>query len=105
MCFYLITYRQYNCGHQLPFRRHYLDCNRTVCKISVRHKREVHDCANECDQVMLADQHLVMERCLTDCDPCRGITTPTVVEGLNGSHSTDESSDSGDSEGESEGDD
>ncbi|KAH9931936.1 uncharacterized protein B0H18DRAFT_833396, partial [Fomitopsis serialis] len=73
MCYYLFTYCEFRCGHQVPTRRHYLDCNRTMCKISVRHKTFEHDCLGGCDQEMLVDQHLVMERRHGDCDACRGV--------------------------------
>ncbi|KZT72014.1 hypothetical protein DAEQUDRAFT_82832 [Daedalea quercina L-15889] len=93
MCYHLITYCEYACGHQVPTRRHYLDCNRTRCRISVRHQTVEHDCANECDQEMLADQHLVMERSLLICDACAGRTNVAAI-GVNGA-STQSSDDSG----------
>ncbi|KAH9924150.1 uncharacterized protein B0H18DRAFT_436884 [Fomitopsis serialis] len=91
MCYHLVTYCRYECGHQVQTRRHYIDCNRTACRISVRHKRHEHDCPNECDQEMLVDQHLVMDRNRNDCDACCGIVPTTVAEGVNGTNGDDDS--------------
>ncbi|KAH9830001.1 uncharacterized protein C8Q71DRAFT_788217 [Rhodofomes roseus] len=77
MCYYLITYLRHGCGHDRPTRRHYIDCNLIICRLSARHKLADHDCDNTCTETMLPDQHIVMESTIDHCDPCLGIYPPT----------------------------
>ncbi|KZT72011.1 hypothetical protein DAEQUDRAFT_723656 [Daedalea quercina L-15889] len=73
MCYWLVTYMRYTCGHEQQTGSHYIDCHMSTCVISTHHRQEDHDCANTCLQEMIEDQHIVMERTTVACDVCRGI--------------------------------
>ncbi|GBE86135.1 hypothetical protein SCP_0900120 [Sparassis crispa] len=96
MCYHLITYIEYGCAHQYPTRRHYIDCNGGNCRRSKYHKPIPHDCANECDDIMLPDQSIVMNVVREPCHICLGIdpsSTGDSVRGrqINSGHSGSES--------------
>ncbi|EPT01215.1 hypothetical protein FOMPIDRAFT_44706 [Fomitopsis schrenkii] len=73
MCYWLITYRHFACGHDRQTAENYLDCHMSICTISTFHKQEEHDCVNTCAQQMIADQHIVLYTTDVDCNQCRGI--------------------------------
>ncbi|KZT10013.1 uncharacterized protein LAESUDRAFT_694558 [Laetiporus sulphureus 93-53] len=50
MCYYLLAYTEYGCGHQLLDRRNFVDCNRVTCRRSRFHNVDEHDCTNECTE-------------------------------------------------------
>ncbi|KAH9942033.1 hypothetical protein B0H21DRAFT_793738 [Amylocystis lapponica] len=75
MCYHLITYVEYACGHQYPTRRHYIDCNDLNCRLSSFHNQSAHNCENECEDIMLEDQRLVMDVMRERCSSCLNIAT------------------------------
>ncbi|KAF9814663.1 hypothetical protein IEO21_04958 [Rhodonia placenta] len=98
MCYYLRTYHKFECGHEVLFRRQYLDCNGYNCRASRFHNPNEHMCYGNpgCTDIMPDDQRLVIVQPLEFCNPCRGIPEhPT--NGVNG-HSESES-EGGGSEG------
>ncbi|KZT10860.1 uncharacterized protein LAESUDRAFT_693264 [Laetiporus sulphureus 93-53] len=89
MCYHLVTYYEYLCAHQVPTRRHYIDCNQLTCRLSRFHNPVDHDCEADCTAIILPDQHIVMERRPEQCFTCRGLPTPPVqgpdvAGGMNG---------------------
>ncbi|KAL6299507.1 hypothetical protein BKA93DRAFT_805987 [Sparassis latifolia] len=85
MCYHIVTYVEYGCSHQVRTRRQYVDCNGANCRVSRFHMPVEHDCANECADIMLPDQHLVMTVRREQCNRCRGIE-PSTTNGSNGSN-------------------
>ncbi|OCH91144.1 hypothetical protein OBBRIDRAFT_729278 [Obba rivulosa] len=48
MCYHLVTFSEYTCGHQYPLHRQLMDCHRRICVFSSNHITDKHDCTNEC---------------------------------------------------------
>ncbi|KZT07394.1 uncharacterized protein LAESUDRAFT_698678 [Laetiporus sulphureus 93-53] len=76
MCYHLMTYVQYSCEHHYPDQRHYIDCNSQKCTNSKQHRDTEHNCAAECEAIMLPDQHLIMTRRPEPCHVCQGVDPP-----------------------------
>jgi len=74
MCYHLVTYVKYACEHKYRTRRHYIDCNTIDCKLSNFHTLLPHDCM--CEEIMLEDQHIIMDVRRAQCDPCLGVGPP-----------------------------
>ncbi|KZT07409.1 uncharacterized protein LAESUDRAFT_724877 [Laetiporus sulphureus 93-53] len=101
MCYYLLAYTEYGCGHQFLDRRHFIDCNRVTCRRSRFHNIDEHDCANECtEEWSLPEQSLVMDQRPEQCRRCLG-TDGATANGTNGG-SYDSESDSDEEEEEEE---
>ncbi|KAF9815571.1 hypothetical protein IEO21_04492 [Rhodonia placenta] len=98
MCFFITTYRQYSCGHEVPELRQWVDCNQRRCRSSQRHDPTEHSCPDECTDVPRVDQHLVVGWPPFQCNACRGIHTANG----NGNGATSEPSSSEDEEEEEE---
>ncbi|EPQ56725.1 hypothetical protein GLOTRDRAFT_39806 [Gloeophyllum trabeum ATCC 11539] len=70
MCYNIITYVHYSCGHRVNTGYHRIDCNGRNCSLSQMHRRDEHDCQSTCRQNMMADQHVIMEQNPNPCDAC-----------------------------------
>ncbi|KAF9244100.1 hypothetical protein BU15DRAFT_42413 [Melanogaster broomeanus] len=74
MCYKIIQYCEYNCGHLAIVRQQIVDCNEKKCSFSSMHDREAHDCAATCAQRLLADQAIIMDTLEVPCSRCGGRT-------------------------------
>jgi len=70
MCYMIVQYKEYGCGHRYPTRRQKIDCNSKKCRPSQEHAKEPHDCVVQCTQKMMEDQGLIMDVQTTLCDSC-----------------------------------
>ncbi|KAI9573810.1 hypothetical protein HD554DRAFT_2012382 [Boletus coccyginus] len=48
MCYNIIQYREFGCGHRSIVRRQMVDCNRKRCRFSGMHETEMHHCELTC---------------------------------------------------------
>ncbi|KAH9829992.1 uncharacterized protein C8Q71DRAFT_385567 [Rhodofomes roseus] len=78
MCYHLITFTEGGCNHRWATKRHYIDCNMTVCRLSQRHSSETHKCPAECIDMNLPDQSICLYQQPGLCYTCRGLETPRM---------------------------
>ncbi|KAJ8594776.1 hypothetical protein M405DRAFT_449728 [Rhizopogon salebrosus TDB-379] len=73
MCYKIIQYGEYSCGHQSVTRQQVVDCRSRNCRFSPSHLSIAHSCGSTCSQTMLPDQGLIMEQFNTSCARCGGV--------------------------------
>ncbi|EIW58142.1 uncharacterized protein TRAVEDRAFT_47320 [Trametes versicolor FP-101664 SS1] len=89
MCFYVITYTDWQCGYRQHTGRHRVECARPNCRMSNRHPINDHNCEGVCiSAVQQEEQHLIMEENRDVCSECRqagrGEGEHPRTEGANG---------------------
>ncbi|KAL4250503.1 hypothetical protein ABKN59_006988 [Abortiporus biennis] len=72
MCYHVVPHTDYlGCGHRVPGRAQFVDCNLAKCKRSRYHYPHKHICDDlGCTDMLLPDQCLVMETKTTSCPSC-----------------------------------
>ncbi|TFK60438.1 hypothetical protein BDN72DRAFT_850517 [Pluteus cervinus] len=70
MCFLLISYEQFTCGHQVVVKRQKVSCTKSNCARSSHHRTDPHDCLGECVREMAPDRPFVQSWPDQHCDVC-----------------------------------
>ncbi|KIJ20606.1 hypothetical protein PAXINDRAFT_66487, partial [Paxillus involutus ATCC 200175] len=74
MCYRIIQYSEYSCGHQFVIRQQIVDCNSQRCRLSGMHDNRNHNCAATCAQSLLPDQPIITDTLGHLCSRCGGMT-------------------------------
>ncbi|KAI0832141.1 hypothetical protein BC628DRAFT_1530134 [Trametes gibbosa] len=70
MCYYINTYTDWGCGYRQSTGRHRAECNRATCRLSNRHRNDVHECEQVCTAIQMEEQHIIMEERVDVCRAC-----------------------------------